>query len=57
MQGRKNGGIVKRERCMSNDFIGEMEERLSDLPEIYLSLALALLIPVVVSCRMKFRKQ
>lgn len=57
MQGRKNSGIVKRERCMSNDFTGEMEERLSGLPEIYLNLALALLIPVVVSCRMKFRKQ
>jgi hypothetical protein len=35
MQGRKNGGIVKRERCMSNDSTGEIEERLSELPEIY----------------------
>jgi hypothetical protein len=54
MQGRKNGGIVKRERCMSNDFIGEMEERVSELPEICQDPALALLITVVVSCRMKF---
>jgi hypothetical protein len=41
---------------MSNDFTGEMEERLSDLPDISHDPVLALLITVVVSCRMKFRK-
>jgi hypothetical protein len=58
MQGRKNSGIVvkRKERCMSNDFTGEMEERLSDLPDISHDPVLALLITVVVSCRMKFRK-
>lgn len=36
MQGRKNAGTVKRkERCMSNDFTGEMSKGPSDLAELY----------------------